>query len=224
MKPSLLSTLILFGLLMLNINDVKAQSIFDKAAQNNDPGVINYTEYRIASSNGYAYLLDGYPVQSILKVVYMMNAKDNRVDEFVKKAFKRIGIEAVNLLDLKCIECTTSEKMKAYLKEKGFDCLLQITLDTDKRTANFLTTNYYQLYGSMISSYSVFGTVNSVNAVLEWYNFEKDETPFLKSWMYKESSQGLGNRMYKIIDGSITSQILRIADKGLIIIKQEKKK
>ena len=62
MKPSLLSTLILFGLLMLNINDVKAQSIFDKAAQNNDPGVINYTEYRIASSNGYAYLLDGYPV------------------------------------------------------------------------------------------------------------------------------------------------------------------
>ena len=154
----------------------------------------------------------------------MMNGKDNRVDEFVKKAFKRIGIEAVNLLDLKCIECTTGEKMKAYLKEKGFDCLLQITLDTDKRTANFLTTNYYQLYGSMISSYSVFGTVNSVNAVLEWYNFEKDETPFLKSWMYKESSQGLGNRMYKIIDGSITSQILRIADKGLIIIKQEKKK
>lgn len=224
MKTKLLSSFALLALLSFNPNIINAQNIFDKAAQNNDPGIIKYTEYKLASSNGYAYLLDGYKTQTLSKVVFMLNAKDNKVDECVKKALQKIGIEAANLLDLKCIECTTGEKMKTYLKEKGYDCLLQITLDIDKRTANFLTTNYYELYGNMVSSYTVFGTLNSVNAVLEWYNFENDKMPFLKSWMYKESSHGLGDRMYNIIDGSITAQILRVAEKGLLGNKKEMKK
>lgn len=220
MKTKYKSIFIFLIFIIVHAKIVEAQNIFDQAAQNNDPQYINYTEYKIATSNGFAYLLDDYPIQSVSKLVFMLNKKDNRVDEFVKKTFKKIGIDAVNLLDLKCTGCTTGEKMRLYMKEKGYECLLQITLDTDKRTTDFLTTSYFSLYGEIASSYSEFGTVNSVNAVLEWYNFEKDTIPFLKSWMYKESSHGLGNRMYTIIEGSIGAQIMRCAHKGLIKCKK----
>ena len=228
MKNHFIFTVILACALHSNI---KSQSIFDKVAEVNDPGITKYTEYKIATSNAYAYLLDGYEVTPIHKVVYMINVEAKKGDDYknqinasIKERFESIGINAANILDLKCTECNTGEKMKAYLKENGYDCLLQITLDSERRTANFLTTQYFKLYGNMVSSYTKFGTVSSVYAVLEWYNFENEEIPFLKSWMYKQSSGGLGNRLYTVIESAIVGQILRVADQGLIINNKKKKK
>lgn len=200
-----------------------AQDIYERAAKQASEGGnrLFYTEHLLATSEAFAYLHNDYTPKAYNKIVYFVNTEDTRTLNIIQKELTEAGFNVVDFFKMGCTVCNDPASMKAFLKSQGVDCILQITLSSERVKGTSVTTNFYQFFGVMTAT-SQLETWLDVFTVFEWYNDDFEDIPFLKSEVLKTSGRKYGKKglFYGLLEGNVVILSRRPIKKDLLIPKK----